>query len=73
MKFLWIIFCFILFQLSAQQPKYYPPIPTAQQLAWHEKEFYLFIHFGPNTFTNKEWGEGNEDPNLFNPTALDCN
>ncbi|MEI8111117.1 MAG: alpha-L-fucosidase [Chitinophagia bacterium] len=73
MKFLWIVFCFILFQLSAQQPKSYPPIPTAQQLAWHEKEFYLFIHFGPNTFTNKEWGEGNEDPNLFNPTALDCN
>ena len=49
------------------------PTPTKQQLAWHEKEFYLFMHFGPNTFTNLEWGKGSEDPNVFSPTQIDCN
>ncbi len=47
-------------------------LPTKQQLAWHEKEFYLFVHFGPNTFTDKEWGEGTEPEDIFNPTQLDC-
>lgn len=48
-------------------------IPTARQLAWQQKELTAFLHFGMNTFTDKEWGDGNEDPTLFNPGSLDAN
>jgi alpha-L-fucosidase len=45
--------------------------PTPQQLAWHDTEFYAFVHFNMNTFTELEWGHGTESPDSFNPTALD--
>lgn len=47
-------------------------IPSKKQLDWYDMEFYAFIHFGPNTFTNKEWGDGTEDPAIFYPKKLDC-
>ncbi len=48
------------------------PLPSARQLAWQELEFYAFVHFNMNTFSNMEWGFGDEKPEQFNPTQLDC-
>lgn len=47
-------------------------VPTPQQLAWQQMELTAFLHFGINTFTGNEWGSGSDDPQLFNPTELDC-
>ncbi|MBQ7839147.1 MAG: alpha-L-fucosidase [Lachnospiraceae bacterium] len=46
--------------------------PSRRQLDWYEMESYAFIHFGPNTFTNREWGDGTEDESIFHPEKLDC-
>lgn len=48
------------------------PRPSPSQLAWQRDELAMFIHFGVNTFTDREWGDGTESPSIFNPAALDA-
>ena len=50
------------------------PLSRPARASWHGSSlnFYAFTHFGMNTFTNREWGDGTEDPALFNPDALDA-
>jgi len=53
-------------------PQPFGATPSERQLEWHKLKYYAFIHFSPNTFTDKEWGYGDESPSIFNPSALDC-
>ncbi len=70
---IFILLFAILFSCSVSEPpKAIGPVPTERQLAWHDMEFYAFVHFNMNTFSNMEWGFGDEKPELFNPSELDC-
>ncbi|PRY89868.1 alpha-L-fucosidase [Mongoliibacter ruber] len=71
------LFLPLLIVLACQGPEVAPPdpvypIPSERQLAWHELEYYGFIHFNMNTFSDMEWGMGDEDPADFYPSALDA-
>jgi alpha-L-fucosidase len=58
--------------LAARLPAPPRPRPSAAQLAWQRDELALFLHFGVNTFTDREWGDGREDPAIFSPANLDA-
>lgn len=58
--------------IEVAPPKALLPVPSEQQLSWHEMELNAFIHFTTNTFTDLEWGNGDESPSVFNPTQLDA-
>ncbi len=57
---------------QVKPPEPFGPVPSERQLAWHEMECYMFVHFTVNTFTDKEWGYGDEQESVFNPSDLDC-
>jgi alpha-L-fucosidase len=66
-----ILYLVILAWIAPGYCSFAQPRPTATQWQWHQQEFYLFMHFGPNTFTGKEWGHGDEKEEIFNPGQLD--
>ncbi len=69
-KYLLVIILLIIISCENSQ-NVVNPIPTERQKIWQEMEYYAFIHFNMNTFTNKEWGFGDESPLAFNPSELD--
>ena len=75
-KIIWgIMFSSLLISTShaqTQAPKPFGPVPNENQMRWQEMEYYSFLHFSLNSFTDQEWGNGDEDVGLFNPKDLDC-
>ncbi len=71
-----LLACFSLTAAAASKtveaPKPILPLPEQKQIDWQKMETYAFIHFGLNTFNDREWGYGDSDPMTFNPTKLDC-
>lgn len=57
---------------QTKAPAPYGPVPSENQMRWQEMEYYAFVHFSLNTYTDQSWGYGNEDVKLFNPEKADC-
>ena len=71
-----VCFCFAMLPCimfaQVSKPAAVEPLPSANQLRWQQMEYYGFIHFSVNTYTDMSWGLGSEDPKIFNPDKLDC-
>src|SRR6185436_18884244 len=73
-----VLLCFLLMASAASAasqdgaPPAYGPAPSPPQIAWQKFEYSAFLHFSMNTFTDKEWGYGDEPESLFMPTAFDA-
>ena len=68
-----LLFSLLLAGCAVEPPAPYGPCPSEAQVSWQRMEMNMFCHFGPNTFSGLEWGEGTETEDMFNPTQLDCN
>jgi alpha-L-fucosidase len=64
---IWLMLCF----QFAQAQNFSDIKPTPQQVEWQDLEFGVLIHFGTNTYLDREWGDGTASPQVFNPTQLD--
>jgi len=62
----------VFFSCGTDAPEPYGALPSDAQVAWQQMETNMFVHFGPNTFTSAEWGDGTESADIFAPSDLDC-
>ena len=66
------LFVFVISCTEVAPPEPVGPLPAERHLAWHDMQYYAFVHFNMNTFTDMEWGTGGEKPSQFDPSELDA-